>query len=86
MPGRPVERNQHPKQPHTHTTRAPIRAHRCAPHLTDAMHADADRLRACNRSGARLRLPPLVRRRRGSCRIPEVERGLGATESGDRRD
>eukprot|EP00966_Prymnesium_polylepis_P143772 3319076-Prymnesium_polylepis.1 len=62
MPGRPVERKQHPKQPQTHTTRVQashIRAHRRAPHLTDAMHADAGRSRACNRSGARSRLPPL---------------------------
>ena len=44
MPGRPVERKQHPKHPHTHTTRvqaSPIRVHRRARRLTDAMHADA---------------------------------------------
>eukprot|EP00966_Prymnesium_polylepis_P050021 1158159-Prymnesium_polylepis.1 len=44
------------------------------------MHADAERSPACHRIRARLRLPPLVWRWRGGCRIPEVERPRGSRE------
>ena len=73
---------------HAHNTSVSIThicTHRRARRLTHAMHADADRSRACRRSGARSRSDPLEWRWHGgylaaTASMPEVERPRGGRE------